>query len=49
MTPFGGSPEGIGEPKFGSGECRFSGVEVVQQLSDGSIGTGIGQRMNTDL
>ena len=35
--------ESLGEAKFGAWECRFGGVEVIEQLLDCSVGTGIGQ------
>jgi len=41
--------EDIAEAKLGAREGRFGCVEVVEQVLDGSVRTGIGQRMNTNF
>ena len=43
-----GIVEGIAKSKIGSGECGIGCIEVVEQMLDGAVGTGIGERMNTD-
>ena len=41
--------ERVVESEFDTEEGKFGGVEVVDLVLDCTVGTGIGERMNTDL
>lgn len=41
--------EGVGESKLGAGEVGFGGVEVVEQVLQSSVGSGIGQGVESNF
>ncbi len=44
-----GAEEGVDERELGAGASHFRGVEMLQQMSDRSVGTRVRERVDMDL